>query len=93
MTNGADAVWASHDDDFFRFESPRVERVVNPIGSGDCMAAGIAWATASGMEMPDAIRLGIAAAANNVEQLLPARLDRGRIAARINQVSWTASNM
>jgi 1-phosphofructokinase family hexose kinase len=88
VTNGADAVTASHNGDIFRFELPRVERVVNPIGSGDCLAAGIAWATASGMEMPDAIRLGIAAATDNVGQLLPARLNRERIAERSEQVKW-----
>jgi 1-phosphofructokinase family hexose kinase len=80
VTQGPDTVWASHAGNVHGFQPPRVEHVVNPIGSGDCLAAGIAWATASGSEMLDAIRFGIAAAADNVGQLLPARLDARRIA-------------
>ncbi len=80
VTHGADAVWASHADRLYQFLPPVVENVVNPIASGDCLAAGIAWATACGSEMLDALRFGIAAAVDNVGQLLPARLDRARIA-------------
>lgn len=80
VTQGPDTVWASHGGKLHRFRPPRVEHLVNPIGSGDCLAAGIAWATASGRDMLDAIRFGIAAAADNVGQLLPARLDARRIA-------------
>ncbi len=50
--------------------------VVNPIGCGDCLAAGIAVAVSEGVEMVDAARFGMAAAAQNASQLLPARLDR-----------------
>jgi 1-phosphofructokinase family hexose kinase len=86
ITHGAGAVWASHANHLYRFRPPRVERVVNPIASGDCLAAGIAWATACGNNMLDAIRIGIAAAADNVGQLLPARLDRARMALFEEQV-------
>jgi sugar/nucleoside kinase (ribokinase family) len=48
---------------------------VNPIASGDAVASTIAWATRSGRPLPDAVRLGIAAAAQNVRQLLPCRLN------------------
>jgi 1-phosphofructokinase family hexose kinase len=92
VTSGPDALWASHDGDVYRFEPPRVEHVQNPIGSGDCLAAGIAWATVSGVDMPQAIRLGIAAATDNVGQLLPARLDRARIAAGIEQATWSRTS-
>ncbi len=80
VTQGADPVWVSRGNDLYRFDSPAVESIVNPIGSGDCLAAGIAWAIAQNKTMLDAIRFGIAAAADNVTQLLPARLDRTRIA-------------
>jgi fructose-1-phosphate kinase PfkB-like protein len=70
-----------------RFQPPRVEHVVNPIGSGDCLAAGIAWATASGHDMLEAIRRGIAAAADNVGQLLPARLDARRVSELQSRVT------
>jgi 1-phosphofructokinase family hexose kinase len=52
---------------------------INPIGCGDCLAAGVAWAIDRGEPMPDAVRLGIAAAADNAGQLLPARLDAARV--------------
>jgi fructose-1-phosphate kinase PfkB-like protein len=81
VTNGAAAVWASHRGKLYRFQPPRIENVVNPIASGDCLAAGIACAIASGKDMIDAIQFGIAAAADNVGQLLPARVDLSRISA------------
>ena len=80
VTHGADAVWATNDKKLYKFQPPRVEIVVNAIGSGDCLAAGIAWAAASGLDMLDAIQFGIAAAGDNVSQLLPARIDATRIA-------------
>lgn len=54
--------------------------VVNPIGSGDCLAAGIALALARDEDLPAAVLYGMAAAADNVGQLLPARLDPQRVA-------------
>jgi 1-phosphofructokinase family hexose kinase len=80
VTHGPDTVWASHGGSFYKFKPPHIEKVVNPIGSGDCLAAGIACATASGTEMIEAIQFGIAAACDNVGQLLPARIDAKRIA-------------
>lgn len=74
VTNGANEVFATHGEQRLRFR-PRQVQVVNPIGCGDCFTAGLAWALQRGDDMPTAIRTGIAAAAQNVEQLLPARLD------------------
>lgn len=74
VTNGSSEVFASHGAERFRFQPPQV-RVVNPIGCGDCFTAGLAWVLQRGGEMPFAIRTGIAAAAQNAEQLRPARLD------------------
>jgi fructose-1-phosphate kinase PfkB-like protein len=54
---------------------------VNAIGSGDCLAAGIAWGLQRGLDVPGAVRLGVAAAAENARQLLPARLDVDRVLA------------
>ena len=56
-----------------------VEKVVNPIGSGDALAAGIAWAIRAGRDMVEAVQLGIAAAAENLRQLETCRLDRERV--------------
>ncbi len=75
ITQGAAAVWAASSDAIYRFHPPVITDPVNPIGSGDSMAATIAWATVAGRSLPEAVRLGIAAAAQNVRQLLPARLN------------------
>jgi 1-phosphofructokinase family hexose kinase len=59
---------------------------VNPIGCGDCLAAGIAWATVDGMAMPEAVRFGMAAAAENAAMLLPSRLDLEKVRRRMAEV-------
>ena len=66
----------------YRLHPLPVETVVNPIGCGDALAAAIAWATRERLEMVDAVRLGIAAAGENLRDLLPARLDRERVQER-----------
>jgi tagatose 6-phosphate kinase len=48
----------------WRIRSPEVQ-AVNPIGSGDAVAAGLAVAIVRGQEMPDACRLAIACGAAN----------------------------
>ncbi len=78
VSQGEKALWASSGGRFFAFHPPKIE-AANPIGSGDCLAAGMAAGLASGMDMPAAIRLGIAAAADNASMLLPARLNPERV--------------
>ena len=81
VTQGARAVWVSSVEHAYRLVPPRIKEVVNPIGCGDCLAAGIAWATARGDGIVDAVRFGIGAAGNNLGKLLPARLDVERATA------------
>ncbi|MCE9605009.1 MAG: hypothetical protein K8U03_08920 [Planctomycetia bacterium] len=87
VTQGKDAVWASSNrEGLYRFTPPHVDRVVNPIGCGDCACAGIAYGLAVGRGVISSIALGMAAATDNLGSLLPARLDKdrvGRIAATI----------
>ncbi len=78
VSHGSAALWAHADGHDYTFHTARVT-AVNPIGSGDCLAAGIAWGLTNGMDMPEAIRIGIAAAADNASALLPARLDPARV--------------
>lgn len=73
VTNGSHEVFASHKSERHRFTPPSV-KAVNPIGCGDCFTAGLSAALQRGSTMPAAIRLGISAAAQNAEQLLPARI-------------------
>jgi tagatose 6-phosphate kinase len=87
ITQGPAAVWATSAREIYRFRPLSVPDAVNPIASGDAVAATIAWATRSGRPLPDAVRLGIAAAAQNVRQLLPCRLDPQTLEAAAATVS------
>jgi tagatose 6-phosphate kinase len=86
VTNGQNEIWIAAAGDFYRAEPLPVDNVVNAIGCGDCFAAGIAWGLGQGREPLTAIRYGIAAAAENLGTLLPARLDPQRVIERAAQV-------
>lgn len=74
VSQGKDALWALGPRGLRTFRPPAVE-TVNPIGCGDCLAAGIAWGVGQGMEVEEALRIGMGAAAQNASMLLPSRLD------------------
>lgn len=76
VTQGAGPVWITSSEATHRLVPTPIADIVNPIASGDAMAAAIAWAIAAGQAVPDAVRLGIAAAACNARQLLPCRLEQ-----------------
>jgi tagatose 6-phosphate kinase len=79
LASGFDA--ATNANRMVRLTPPRMDPV-NPIGSGDCLAAGTAWGIVQGMDVPAALALGVAAAAENVAQLLPARLNAAQVRQR-----------
>lgn len=54
---------------------PKISEVVNPIGCGDSMTAGIAAGITEGRSILEAVKWGIACSAQNLGMLLPARLD------------------
>ncbi len=83
---GVAPVWISSTAEVYRLAPPPIDDVVNPIGCGDCLAAGIAWATRHGDTVVDAVRLGIGAAADNIGQLLPGRLQLDRVMDRAEKV-------
>ncbi len=72
-------IWISDSQKVFRIQLPKIGKVVNPIGCGDAMTAGIAWSLRTGREPLEAIRFGVAAARDNVSRLLPGQLDKARI--------------
>jgi 1-phosphofructokinase family hexose kinase len=79
VTDGAKPVWVSSTTRFYRFHPIDDIKVVNPIGSGDAMAAGLAWATRAGWDIVRAVQFGIAAATDNMSQLETCRLDFDRV--------------
>ena len=79
-TQGGRPVWVTSATSTYRLHCLPIDKVVNPLGSGDSMAAAIAWAIRDGRLIIDAVRLGIAAAAENVR-----RLETGRFEAAVVQ--------
>ncbi len=90
VTNGPGTVLVMEGTQTWRLNPPRLSAVVNPIGSGDCLTAGIALALRQGEPLVSAVRLGIAAAADNAGQLLPARLSPLRIQKLSDEVTEKA---
>ncbi|MDA0834327.1 MAG: 1-phosphofructokinase family hexose kinase [Planctomycetota bacterium] len=85
ISQGGGTVLLTSLTEFFRFHSLDVP-VINPIGCGDCLAAGLAFGLDRGMSLVEAVRIGIAAAADNAGQLLPSRLDLDRVQERAQDV-------
>lgn len=81
ISQGGGPLRVSSRSERYRITPPRAEVVVNPIGCGDSLAAGIAWRLRDGGDVIDAVRFGVAAAFDNLGQLLPARLDLERVRA------------
>lgn len=73
ISDGPHALYLTGDEQAWKIEPPTVD-LVNPIGCGDCLAAGIAVGVVRGLETLEAVKFGVAAAAYNATQLLPARL-------------------
>jgi len=96
---GAEWVVVSHGKSSLRLSGegrvsilrPATVKTVNPIGCGDCLAAGIAWAARSGMPMLEAVRFGMACSAENAAELLPGRLKLDRVRRRMEEVRVDSS--
>ncbi len=73
VSQGADATLVSGFNGIWKLQPPKID-LVNPIGCGDCMAAGIATGISRGDDVLDSIRLGMGAAAQNAQSLFPARV-------------------
>ncbi len=86
VTHGAQEVWLSSSTELWRFTPPKIE-VVNAIGCGDCLTAGVAASLDAGHALPDAVRYGIASAGDNAAQLLPSRLSPDRVRVLADRVT------
>lgn len=80
-TQGAAEVWMTSESKTYRCQPPAI-RPVNAIASGDCLAAGMAWAIDSGESLATALGIGVASAVENALSILPARLDAKRVRER-----------
>jgi len=86
VTQGSKPIWVTSADGCWRFYPLPADGLVNPIGCGDVMAAAVAWSIGAGRGMPDAVRLGVAAAQANLRHPLPGRFDPAGIHQRAQQV-------
>ena len=88
VSAGKQAVWVRGEGRLRRLNPPgfTLDGIVNPIGCGDVLAAGIAAAIVRGSEPVEAVRFGIAAAAESALSLLPARFEASRIRARASTI-------
>jgi tagatose 6-phosphate kinase len=64
ITEGKAGAVVSDGETFWRVRSPKVD-AINPIGSGDALAAGLASAIARGQGLPEACKLAVACGAAN----------------------------
>ncbi len=81
VTAGPDPAWLLTGESAWPIQPFPLEDCVNPIGCGDCTAAGIAVALSLGRGVDEAVRWGLAAAHQNAGSLLPARLTRAHVEA------------
>jgi len=86
ISQGAGPVWVASESKAYRLFPPPAQRIVNPLGCGDCMAAAIAWSIGRGSDAVEAVRMGIAAALENLAQLEIGRLDPARVAQQAQRV-------
>jgi 1-phosphofructokinase family hexose kinase len=89
VSEGKERVWIRSQQTICSAQPPPVD-VINPIGCGECLAAGIALALARGEDVPKAVLCGMAAAAENARHLLPARLDLQRVGELRTQIKLNA---
>jgi 1-phosphofructokinase family hexose kinase len=78
ITNGPHDAIASDSQSFWKITPPKI-KPVNPIGSGDAFAAGLAIALAAGDDLPTAARLGTACGAANALSSPPGHARRADI--------------
>jgi tagatose 6-phosphate kinase len=88
VTDGGNPVYARSQQNLYRLQLTPTE-VVNPIGCGDCMSAGIAQGLLMGWEPLDAIRRGLAVAGNKLGQLFPGFVEREQVEALLANVQTT----
>ena len=65
VTDGSPVAWLLTTNDFYKITAPSLE-VVNPIGSGDAIAAGIALKQVLGETLISSVKFGMACGAANV---------------------------
>ncbi len=79
MTQGPDAVLAASREGFWRVIVPRIDPVVNPIGSGDCVLAGLCLGVLKGESVPACLKLAVACGVANAAVWDAGAIDPGSV--------------
>ncbi|HWB53767.1 MAG TPA: PfkB family carbohydrate kinase [Tepidisphaeraceae bacterium] len=78
VTAGVEGSWLCNETEIHHLPAPKI-KVVNPIGSGDAYAAGLAVGLLRKMNLVNACRLGAACAAANAETMDAGHVDQARV--------------
>jgi fructose-1-phosphate kinase PfkB-like protein len=78
VTAGGTPAWLTSGAETWRITPPAGVKVVNPIGCGDSVAAGIAVGLLEGCDAQGCVALGMGAAAANLERMECARFESPR---------------
>lgn len=80
VTDGAGPMLVLEASGDAHWVAPPAAEVVSPIGSGDCLAAGLAWGAAEGRSLRDSLPRAMALAAANCATPCPARFSPHEVA-------------
>jgi tagatose 6-phosphate kinase len=88
VTNGGEPAWLTSEDEMWQVRPPGDVQLVNPIGCGDSVAAGIAVGLAEQKSVQECVSLGFGAAAANLERMECARFESRRARELATRAVW-----
>jgi fructose-1-phosphate kinase PfkB-like protein len=88
VTNGGARAWLTSLEETWQVGPPEGVKLVNPIGCGDSVAAGIAVGVAEERSIQECVALGFGAAAANLERMECARFPESRARELATRTSW-----
>ena len=88
VTHGAAGAWLVTAEEAWHYQPPRIQPV-NPIGSGDAVTAGICRQLERGLELPEAVRYGVACGSANALTLIAGTVELPTVRRLFRQVTVT----
>jgi tagatose 6-phosphate kinase len=88
ITNGKEPALLVTPETTLQLDIPTI-RAVNPIGSGDAVNAGTAYALAKDASLPEAFAFGLACGSSNALNAAPGHIESGQIAELASQIQIT----
>ena len=88
VTDGGEPAWLTSVDETWKVGPPGGVELVNPIGCGDSVAAGIAVGLSEAKSIRECVSLGFGAAAANLERMECARFESPRARELATKTSW-----